>query len=328
MKKNNILSETITMSDTSSISSASTSRLSSLNLTSASSTQSSVTVNGKQIDNDKRVRISMMSKSPNIFYKDTQNALLAPLATTNGVLFPFQPKIDLSFSANYDNQEVIHSNFAYKFYKNSEIKAIDISGNFIVKTAWEGLYVISAIHFLRCLTLMFTGNDSNVGGINMAGSPPLVVKLSGMGFNGLDSIPVAITNVTSSYPDNVDFLTIAVPALSGELVRVPTQSTISINCVPMFSRAYASAFGLKDFSYGTTRLLGPNPVFPTLTQNTLTTVTPTLITTAPETLQLSQDTSQLTTTATATSNNAGSTNTVLPNTSIPLQQDILLENIT
>jgi len=110
----------------------------------------------------------------------------------------------------------------------------------------------------------------SLGVYNLGGSPPLVVSLSGMGFAGLDNIPVGVTNITASYPDNVDYLTIAIPGLNGELTKIPAQMIISVNLQPMFSRAYASAFGLKDFSYGKTRLLGPNPTFPTASSVTET----------------------------------------------------------
>lgn len=237
-------------------------RLSGLSLPTFSQKSPTVTYSGNTLK-DTRVKISMMPNSPKIFYNDINNPLLNILSKTGGVVFPFQPKVDISYTANYDSQEVIHSNFVFKSYKNSEIKAIDLSCNFPVRTPFEGQYVIAAVHFLRCLTMMFTGNDTT-DIYNLAGSPPLVVSLSGMGFGGLDNIPVVVTNVTSSYPDNVDFLTVSLPGLNdGELVKVPSQMVVSVSLQPMFSRAYASAFGLKDFSYGKTRLLGPNPKFNT-----------------------------------------------------------------
>jgi hypothetical protein len=233
----------------------------------------------------------MMPNSPKIFYNDHNNGLLTILSRTNGVVFPFQPKVDISYSANYDSQEVIHSNFVFKSYKNSEMKAIDLSCNFPVRTPFEGQYVVAATHFLRCLTMMFTGNDTT-DIYNLAGTPPLVVSLSGMGFGGLDNIPVVVTNVTASYPDNVDYLTISIPGLNNELVKVPTQQTISINLQPMFSRAYASAFGLKDFSYGKTRLLGPNPTYPTSSSKTTVTATDSItVTDSNPTLTTKRDTS-------------------------------------
>jgi hypothetical protein len=100
---------------------------------------------------------------------------------------------------------------------------------------------------------MFTGNDK------YAGAPPSLAMVSGMGFGGLDNIPVAITDVNVSYPDNVDYISITLPGLNNEITKVPTITTISITCTPMFSRAFASKFSLDKFSKGLTRLLGVSP---------------------------------------------------------------------
>lgn len=239
----------------------STSRLSTLNIPRSSSAAPTVTFAGNPI-NDKRVRISMLPGSPAIFYTDTTNLLLQPLSTTNGVLFPFQPKVDISFSANYQSQKVLQSNFVFYNYENSEMKSIDLSCDFPVRNVYEGQYVVAAITFLRALTMNFTGNDNKNG---LAGAPPLVVRLLGMGFGGLDYVPVAVTNVTTSYPDNVDFVTIPIPGLNNELTKLPVMMSISVSCVPMFSRTFASQFSALDFSSGAIRLLGPNPPAETTT---------------------------------------------------------------
>jgi len=222
----------------------------------AAASAPTVTCSGVSII-DKRVRISMMPGSPAIFYKDKSNTLLAPLALTSGVLFPYQPTVPISFSASYQDQKVTHSDFTFHSYENSELKPIDLSCDFPVRTPTEGIYVFAALHFLRCLTFMFTGTD----GPPYAGSPPLVVSLSGMGFGGLDNIPIVVTNVTTTYPDNIDYVSVAIPGLNGEIAKIPTLMTIAISVTPMFSRAFASTFGTLNFSKGlaNARLLGPNP---------------------------------------------------------------------
>ncbi len=210
-----------------------------------------------QLNTDKRVRINlppgnkMLYKDPNV---NTNNPLLSILANTDGVVFPFQPSIQIGYSAAYQSQEVIHSNFAYYTYQNSKMDPITISGEFIVRTPYEGLYVLAATHFLRTLTLMFTGNDAP-----NAGAPPLVVRLNGMGFVGLDNIPVVITNVSTTFPDNVDYVTINFPKPGNiaESVKVPTSMTISVTTQPVFSRDFAANFSTGKFANITARLLGP-----------------------------------------------------------------------
>ena len=237
------------------------SRLQSLKLTSSSTSNPIVTLAGAAI-NDKRVRISMMPNSPAIFYKDSQNKLLYNyLGATNGVLFPFQPKVDISFSASYQSQKVSQSNFAFWSYENSELKPFEISCDFPVRNPFEGQYVIAAMTFLRSLTFMFTGQDSLQAGLpSLAGSPPMIVSLNGMGFGGLDNIPIVVTNVTTSYPDNVDFVSITMPgvdSLSNEIMKLPSLMSISVSCTPVFSRDFASQFSTYAFSYGAQRLQGP-----------------------------------------------------------------------
>ena len=233
----------------------SSSRLSSLNIPATVSPTPVVTLSGSPL-NDKRVRISMLPNSPAIFYKDKGNPLLYNyLGSTNGVLFPYQPKVDISYSANYQAQKVVQSNFTFYSYENSEIKPFEISCDFPVRNQYEGRYVIAAIMFLRSLTMMFTGNDNKY-----AGSPPLVVSLQGMGFSGLDYVPIAITNITTSYPDNVDYVSITIPGVSAvatELIKVPTLMSISVSCTPIFSRKFASQFSALKFSAGLQRLYGP-----------------------------------------------------------------------
>ena len=233
-------------------------RVNSLNLpTQLVSTTPSVTFSGLPIS-DKRVRISPLPKSTSISFVN----LLAPLAATNGVLFPYQPKIDISYSANYQSQKVAQSNFTFYNYEHSELKPITISCDFPVRNQLEGQYVIAAITYLRSLTMMFTGNDGQ-----FAGSPPQLVSLIGMGFGGLDSIPVAITDVTTSYPDSVDFVSIQLPDPINEFTKVPTLLNISVSCQPMFSRTFASSFSTRNFALGAQRLLGPNYVQPSTTNS-------------------------------------------------------------
>ena len=207
---------------------------------------------------DSRVRISMFPESPKIFYKDTSNVLLNPLLPTNGVVFPFQPTVDISFGANYQEQKVIHNNFTFNSYQNSDFKSMTLTGSFPTRTQTEGQYVIAALQFLRCLTMMFTGNDEGYGGVH-AGSPPLIVRLSGMGFGGLDYIPVVVTEVKNSYSDNVDYVTIQPAGLNGEITKLPSIMDITVSVTPIFSRAFSSAFSLQAFAKGflNGRLMGP-----------------------------------------------------------------------
>jgi hypothetical protein len=190
-----------------------------------------------------------------MLYKEPANVLMAPLQTTNGVVFPFQPSVQLGYNAQYTATELTHSNFAFFSYKNSSFQPITLSCEFPCRSPFEGRYVIAAMTFLRACTFMFTGQDDT-----LAGSPPPVLRLTGMGFGGLDTIPCVLTNVTTEYPDNVDYVTVGITTSSGgviEYVKVPTSTRITTTLQPIFSRDFATTFSTKLFGLGAERLIGP-----------------------------------------------------------------------
>jgi hypothetical protein len=217
-------------------------------------TATTVTYNNSTvIGADGRVKIKMLPSAPSIFYKDSSNTLLSPLAETNGVVFPYQPKIDLTFSASYQSNKVAQTNFAFYAYESSELKPFTISGEFPVRNEIEGQYVMAALTFLRSMTMMFTGNDTNY-----AGAPPLLGCVEGMGFGGLDYIPVGIGDVTTSFPDNIDYISVPLITNANEIMKMPSLLTINISCTPMFSRLFATNFSTLKYSAGTQRLMGPS----------------------------------------------------------------------
>jgi hypothetical protein len=231
-------------------------RLAAAGLTSTQSTNTPVVTSSSVNLNDTRVRISLPPQST-MLYKDSTNELLSILANTDGVIFPFQPAVAQSYSAQYQNQDLTHSNFSYYFYQNSKMDPITITGQFVVRNPYEGQYVFASIMFLRACTLMSQGTLTT-GAINpSAGAPPPVVRLNGMGFAGLDNIPVVITNVTTTYPADVDYVTVQPGLATGETAKIPVEMEISVTMQPVFSRTFATGFSSAGFASGAQRLLGP-----------------------------------------------------------------------
>ena len=213
-----------------------------------------VSDNSNNVDmTDRRVRISMPPQAPDIFYKDTANPLMAPLAKTRGFIFPIQPNISIAYEAAYQDSKPTHSNFPYYHYTNSAISPISLTGDFPVRTTLDAQYVMAGIHFLRSCTRMFNGQDGM-----LAGAPPLVLRLTGLGFAGFDNIPVVITNCTVNYPDNVDYLSFK-PFNTSELARMPVNVSIQVTLNPVFSRTFiTNQYSTLAFSNAMVRLLGPN----------------------------------------------------------------------
>jgi hypothetical protein len=215
---------------------------------------------------DHRVRILVPSALQSILLG---SAPVAPLVDTNGVLFPYTPQITLNYAANYDQQNLTHSNYAYQFYQSSTVEEISIQATFAAKNATDAAYMIAAQQFFRTVTKMFYGQDA------YAGVPPPVLRLDGHGDLQFSSVPVVITGFSANYPDDVDYITASTssvtasefraaetnPMTAGSLdsnkfeTRVPVIQTFSVNCRPVYSRASISGnFSVSKFVAG--QLLG------------------------------------------------------------------------
>lgn len=232
---------------------------------------------------DWRVRLSLAPNS-NYFYNDPNNSLLSPLrseigggsssgvgsavlnalgqrsqsgASRVGVVFPYTPDIKITHVANYTAQKFTHSNYASYFYDNSEVQAINISGEFTVQNINEGQYLLAAIYFFRSVTKMFFGGDPN------AGTPPPILYLNGYGQYYLPNVPCVVTNFTHNMPPEVDYMDVPEPAATQSgynpqftnyrlnSTRLPTQSVITLQVQPIYSRlSQSQGFSLQDFAKG------------------------------------------------------------------------------
>jgi hypothetical protein len=192
-------------------------------------------------DADWRVKLSL-PKAP-----DVANAtLLGPLAATNGLCFPITPTIIVSHSANYNTLQPVHTNYPFQIYENSSADDIVITGEFPVENPEEGKYWIACIHYLRTVTKMFYGADSE-----NAGAPPPVVRLNGYGDYIFNNVPVVISNFTVDLPADVDYIACGLTdEEKGSTSWAPTNSQISITLKPTFSRRRTSEFNLQNFVNG------------------------------------------------------------------------------
>jgi len=198
-----------------------------------------------------------------------------------GLRFPVTPFINMSHSAAYDARSVIHNNYPYYAYQNSQVDQMTIAGSFPVQNKNDGLNWIASLHFLRTVTKMYYGGGKNQG------NPPPVCRLNGYGDYVYKDVPVVITNFTVELREQVDYIGVDVPTggrpdaiaealngtvdpgltadagflqgsnvtraveSSGSTNYVPTDSLISITVVPVYSRnKISNQFNLKDFASG------------------------------------------------------------------------------
>jgi hypothetical protein len=165
--------------------------------------QATIQARYKQPGNtDWRVRLSL---APNAQYLYNANdpGILAPLKAgsgTDGVIFPYTPNITTTYSANYEQYDLVHSNYRGLFYKNSRVGDIQIRGTFTAQNTTEANYLLAVIHFFRSATKMFYGQDPQ------RGTPPPICLLNGFGGYQFSDHPVVISAFNYTLPNDVDYI--------------------------------------------------------------------------------------------------------------------------
>lgn len=150
---------------------------------------------------DWRVKLSL-SPGAYYLYNDEENELLAPLRNTDGIIFPYTPSISVTYAANYQTNNPVHSNYKIFQYENSYVDSISINCEFTAQDTEEAKYLLAVIHFLRSATKMFYGQDQNP----KPGTPPPLVYLFGMGEFQFNAHPLVINNFTMALPNDVDYI--------------------------------------------------------------------------------------------------------------------------
>ena len=192
----------------------------------------------------------------------------------NGMRFPTTPFINLQHTAAYDARSVVHNNYPYYAYQNSQVQQITISGDFPVQDQASGRKWLSTVHFLRTITKMYYGGELNKG------NPPPIARLNGYGDHVFNNVPCVVMDFTVEFRQNVDYISIhADPQTntnnaigvntgrygssqfqsgqptqavqSGIVNKVPTDSLITVTVMPVYSRnKISNQFDLKSFANG------------------------------------------------------------------------------
>jgi hypothetical protein len=192
----------------------------------------------KENPNDHRVKINT---NFDVFGGD--NVYFGLLKETDGVVFPYTPTISITHKANYTASEgIVHSNFPFQSYKNSQVEDITIQTDFTVQNNQEGLYWLAMMLFFKTATKMFYGVSTPQG------YPPVVCTLSGYGSMILPNVPVVIKSFQTDFKDSVQY--IEVIAQDGTTQFVPTVSTVTVVVSPIYNRQLARQFNLNDFAKG------------------------------------------------------------------------------
>jgi hypothetical protein len=189
-----------------------------------------------QTKQDWRVRLSLAPKA-DYLYKVAPGAagILNPLQDTDGVIFPYLPTVNVTYIANYDPQELTHSNYKAYQYRSSSVEQVQIAGDFTAQDTAEANYMLAVIHFFRSVTKMFYGQDQNP----KPGTPPPLVFLYGLGDFQFNAHPLVVTSFNYSLPNDVDYIRASAPTL-GAGVSTAGYTTASNSTSPTNTRLNAA----------------------------------------------------------------------------------------
>lgn len=187
---------------------------------------------------DWRVRL-VLAEGANYLYKDKESVdVLKPLQNSNGVIFPYTPRISTSYSANYDKYDLVHSNYRGYFYKNSAVNDINITATFTAQDTNEAQYLLAVIHFFRSVTKMFYGSKDS-----LRGSPPPIVYLVGYGDYQFNGHPCLVSNFQYELPGDVDYIRANNPNNYGtNLLNRRNATVTSANPLASVASRLANAF--------------------------------------------------------------------------------------
>ena len=209
----------------------------------------------KTVAKDWRVSLSVPESIKNLVEK---GSLLDPLGRTDWrMVFPFTPTIYVSHQASYNPLQPVHTNYPYYAYENSRVGQMTITGEFFVQNSLEAKYWVAAVHFLRSVTKMSYGKNSP-----NRGQPPPVLFLNGYGDYTFNQVPVIITNFQFDLKREVDYISTGlgktetafedgyVQSSLEKYAWAPSESMITVEVVPQYSRNQISKFNLRDFVNG------------------------------------------------------------------------------
>ena len=195
-------------------------------------------------DTDWRLRLSLAPQS-NYLYNAADvsgqpgSGILAPLRQTNGVVFPYTPRITTLYEATYNEYNLTHSNYRGYFYQGSKVGDLQIEATFTAQDTAEAEYLLAVIHFFRSVTKMFYGQDPQ------RGTPPPLVYLSGYGDFQYNQHPCVVAQFNYNLPNDVDYIRArSKNTVSPNLLQRRQRQSVPTN---IFSSVWArlSAAGLR-----------------------------------------------------------------------------------
>jgi len=135
--------------------------------------------------------------------KDYRKNLLAPIAYTNGLVFPYTPAIQVAHAqVDYSQYSLPQTNFDYMAFVRRASPTMSVTAPFTANNMEEARYMLATIHFLRSVTMTYFGIENR----ERRGTPPPVLLFSAYGPYMFERIPVIIRTVSFGLEQDVDYI--------------------------------------------------------------------------------------------------------------------------
>jgi len=159
-----------------------------------------------------------------------------------GVIFPYNPTLNLQGSVAYGQYDLTHTNYQPHFYSATQNQQITLGFNFTATTLEEADYMCGVMWFLRTITKMNFGK-----GDDFAGMPPPVLEFSCYGDYQFKDVPVVIRSYSYDQSGQEDY----VDTSEKYNTQVPTFLTGFIDIITQYTPGTTlNKFTLQQFAQG------------------------------------------------------------------------------
>jgi hypothetical protein len=171
--------------------------------------------------------------------------VLSPLRSTNGVVFPYSPTVQIGHSASYGSYDTTHSVYQQQYYINTPNPTYSITGTFSSQTLEDAQYTAAALHFFKsCLKGEFGGNTYDTAGV-----PPAICKFSTYGAVHAKNIPVIVRSFSYTLTEDAEYVTVPMPVVGD--VDIPSICLVTLDLVAQYPpNKVRDEFNLTRFKSG------------------------------------------------------------------------------
>jgi hypothetical protein len=166
------------------------------------------------------------------------------------VVFLNMPDIAESRTVEYEAVAPPQSPAAFQKYKGTASVQWTLNATLTSRTTEEASINLLFMNRLRGWTMPYFGDRSSGANGNRLGAPPPVLELKGWRKQMVGPVPVVITSLNWTFPQDVDYIPANELGGGEKLIPFPTVLKVSITMVETFSTGQMNSFDLDEFRMG------------------------------------------------------------------------------